>query len=118
MKQGAVVINTAGGSVIDTRALIQALHSGKVATAALDVLPDEPLIREEAELICSIYCDQKDIRPGCRPYPAHHAQCGCYAAQRLQYARGDPAHHHHDRRQHRCLSWRKADKSGPVVMGA
>ena len=26
------------------------------------MLPDEPLIREEAELICSIFCDQHDLR--------------------------------------------------------
>ena len=26
------------------------------------MLPDEPLVREEAELICSIFCDQHDLR--------------------------------------------------------
>ncbi len=62
MKDGVVVINTARGDLIDTRALIQALNSGKVAAAGLDVLPDEPLIREEAELICSIYCERHDLR--------------------------------------------------------
>jgi D-lactate dehydrogenase len=62
MKDGVVIINTARGEIIETRALIQTLTSGKVAAAGLDVLPDEPLIREEAELICSIYCDQHDLR--------------------------------------------------------
>jgi D-lactate dehydrogenase len=62
MKNGVVVINTARGDLIDTRALIQALTSGRVAAAGLDVLPDEPMIREEAELICSLFCDQYDLR--------------------------------------------------------
>ena len=62
MKDGVVIINTARGDIIETRALIQALTSGRVAAAGLDVLPDEPLIREEAELICSIYCDRHDLR--------------------------------------------------------
>ena len=62
MKDGVVIINTARGSLIDSRALIQALRAGKVAAAGLDVLPDEPLIREEAELICGIFCDQHDLR--------------------------------------------------------
>lgn len=62
LKDGAVLINTARGDLIDTRALIQALRSGRVAAAGLDVLPDEPMIREEAELICSIFCEQHDLR--------------------------------------------------------
>jgi D-lactate dehydrogenase len=62
MKNGVIIVNTARGSLIDSLALIQALRSGKVAGAGLDVLPDEPLIREEAELICSIFCNQHDLR--------------------------------------------------------
>ncbi len=62
MKDGVILINTARGSLIDSRALIQALRSGKVAGAGLDVLPDEPLIREEAELITSAFSEQHDLR--------------------------------------------------------
>lgn len=62
MKDKAVVINTARGSLIDAHALIMALRSGKVAGAGLDVLPDEPLIREEAELVCSLFSGRHDLR--------------------------------------------------------
>jgi D-lactate dehydrogenase len=62
MKDGVVIINTARGSLIDVRALIEALIRGKVAAAGLDVLPDEPMIREEAELICSVFSSQRDLR--------------------------------------------------------
>lgn len=62
MKDGVVLINTARGGLIDARALIEALNRGRVAAAGLDVLPDEPMIREEAELICSVFCNQHDLR--------------------------------------------------------
>lgn len=42
MKQGSYLLNNARGSVINIPALIDAMRSGKVAGAALDVYPNEP----------------------------------------------------------------------------
>lgn len=41
MKDGVILINTARGSLIDTRALIDALETGKIAGAAIDVVENE-----------------------------------------------------------------------------
>jgi D-lactate dehydrogenase len=61
MKEGAVVINTARGDMVDTRALVRALAEQKLSAAGLDVLPEEPVIREEAELLRSVYEEQRDL---------------------------------------------------------
>jgi D-lactate dehydrogenase len=61
MKDGAVLINTARGDVVDTKALVRALAEQKLSAAGLDVLPEEPVIREEAELLRSVYEQRHDL---------------------------------------------------------
>jgi len=43
MRQGAVIINTARGGLVDQEALVEALRSGRVEAAGLDVFATEPL---------------------------------------------------------------------------
>ncbi|MBI4235055.1 hydroxyacid dehydrogenase [Candidatus Peregrinibacteria bacterium] len=51
MKDGVVLINTARGGLIDTKALIKAVKAGKFSDVALDVLEHETNIKEDKELL-------------------------------------------------------------------
>jgi D-lactate dehydrogenase len=51
IKDGSFIINTARGGLIETQALFDALRSGRVAGAGLDVLEEEAFLAEERELL-------------------------------------------------------------------
>lgn len=61
-KKGLVVINTARGPVIDLDALYDALKSGQVAAAGLDVLPKEPA--DTGHKLIRAYLDREEWLEG------------------------------------------------------
>jgi len=52
MKDGVILLNTARGEIVDEDALAQALRSGKVYAAGLDVLAGEPLNQPSVLMAC------------------------------------------------------------------
>jgi D-3-phosphoglycerate dehydrogenase len=61
MRCGSLLVNTARGPVVDTAALVAALHDGRLGGAAVDVFDDEPISADHPLLSC----EQVVLTPHC-----------------------------------------------------
>lgn len=62
IKKGAYLINTARGAVVETDALVEALRSGNLAGAGLDVLEEEGDLADETTLLASPHPREEELR--------------------------------------------------------
>ncbi|MCM2332485.1 MAG: D-glycerate dehydrogenase [Anaeromyxobacteraceae bacterium] len=90
LKPGAIVVNTARGGVLDDAALAEALASGRVGAAGLDVFPDEPRV-PAAYLGLENVVLTPHLGSGTRE--TRGAMAAMVADEVERVARGEPARH-------------------------
>ena len=62
IKNGAILINTARGGLIETQAILEVLKSGVLGGAGIDVLEEECSLKEERELLTAEFLKSCDIK--------------------------------------------------------
>ena len=79
MRPGAFLVNTARGPIVDEAALVEALRSGQIAGAGLDVFENEPAVHpgllqcENAVLIPHLGSATQETRAAMARLAAHNA---------------------------------------------
>ena len=90
MRPGAILVNTARGAVVDDEALAEALASGRLAAAGLDVFREEPRV-PPADLTLPNVVLTPHLGSGTRETRA--AMTRLVLEDALRFARGEPPAH-------------------------
>jgi len=91
MRPGALLVNTAGGGVVDEPALLEALRSGHLGGAALDVFATEPLPHDSPLLSAPRLLLTPHVAGAALDVVRHHTGTICDEVER--WHRGEPLLH-------------------------
>ena len=91
MRRGSVLLNTAGGGMVDEAALVRALQDGHLSGAALDVFAAEPLPRDSALLTAPNLLLTPHLAGAALDVVRHHTEMVCDDVER--WLRGEPLLH-------------------------
>ena len=91
MRPGAVLVNTAGGGIVDEAALVRALQDGHLSGAALDVFSTEPLPRDSPLLTAPGLLLTPHLAGAALDVVRHHTDLICDDVER--WVRGEPLVH-------------------------
>ena len=91
MKPGTLLVNTAGGGIVDEDALVEALVSGHLGGAALDVFATEPLPRDSPLLSAPNLLLTPHLAGAALDVVRHHSDLICSDVER--WHRGEPLVH-------------------------
>ncbi len=91
MKPTAYLLNTAGGGIVDEKALVEALSAGRLAGAALDVFGTEPLPRDSPLLTAPRLLLTPHLAGAAYDVVRHHTDMICADVER--WHRGEPLVH-------------------------
>lgn len=61
-KKGAILINTARGSLVETQCILEGLEKGILSAVGLDVLEEESHLKEEREFLSTEYLKNADLK--------------------------------------------------------
>jgi phosphoglycerate dehydrogenase-like enzyme len=91
MRPGALLVNTAGGGIVDEDALVDALVEGRLGGAALDVFATEPLPRDSRLLDAPNLLLTPHLAGAALDVVRHHSDLICSDVER--WHRGEPLEH-------------------------
>ena len=86
MKPNAILVNTARGAIVDTKALVKALKEGWIAGAGLDVFEEEPYYDRELFILKNVV-----LAPhiGSATYEAREGMARLVAENLIAFAKGE-----------------------------
>ncbi|MEX2291660.1 MAG: NAD(P)-dependent oxidoreductase [Mycobacteriales bacterium] len=91
LRPGALLVNTAGGGIVDEQALVAALEQGRLGGAALDVFASEPLPRDSPLLTAPNLLLTPHLAGAALDVVRHHTDMICGDVER--WHRGEPLVH-------------------------